>query len=74
MLTYKYRTAFLFGERNGFGGNTFGAFPTKISKIPISFIPSVRMKQRKNFIKSDIGISSNLREITQFDFKSGKIG
>ena len=32
------------------------------------------MKQRKNFIKSDIGISSNLREITQFDFKSGKIG
>jgi len=32
------------------------------------------MKQRKNFIKSDNGISTKLRELTQFGFKSGKSG
>jgi len=32
------------------------------------------MKHPKNFIKSDSGISSKLREITHLDYKSGKIG
>ena len=53
----------------------FWCLPSKNFKnTPISSTPSVCMKQRKNFIKFDIGISSKLREITQFDFKSGKIG
>jgi hypothetical protein len=41
MLMYKYKTVFLFGRCTGFGGNTFGAFITKISKIYLFVLPGL---------------------------------
>jgi len=39
MLNFKYKTVFLFGRCNGFGGNAFGAFLRKISKIHLLVLP-----------------------------------